>query len=269
MRVHEDITLGKRVRRRELVHMAVHEVLYPAGWSVASHAHAHANLTFVLQGSIDESVSDGARRLRACDAVLKPAGTVHSDRCGPVGARTLVVEFREPALAPADEPGTPGSYAFLEGPEVVRAALGVLDAVRRDSPSTGEDLAEIVVEMLALAPSPTGARRARQEPWLAEVRALLHDGFAAPVRVHELASSVQRHPVYLARAFRRRHGCSVTAYRRRLQVCEAARRLAAGDEALASVAASSGFSDQAHLCRAFRRALGVSPGQFRRRIRAG
>jgi AraC-like DNA-binding protein len=274
--VHEDITLGHRLRRRRIGDMHVHEVCYPGAWKAPNHAHAHANLTFVLEGCIEEATGGEAQLLRACDAVVKPAGTVHSNRCGPGGARTIVIELPgSDAASPRPAIGSEASYAILRGPEVVRAALAAIESSREATVTTAEAIQELVVEMFALAwdtceREPVDAsvlRNSRGEPWLAEVRDLLHDGFAVPLRVHDLAAMVKRHPVYLARAFRRRYGCAIASYRRRLQVCEAARRLADGDEPLASVALSSGFADQSHLCRRFRAALGVSPGRFRRSLR--
>ncbi len=267
--VHEDITLGHRLRRRRVGDMHVHEVRYPGAWTAPDHAHARANLTFVIEGCIEETSGGTAHVLRACDAVVKPAGTVHNNCCGPGGARTVVIELPGSDAGPPGPPVEGGAtYAILRGPEVVRAALAAIELSRGATATTAEALHELVIEMCALEPAgAAGLRRSRGEPWLEEVRDLLHDGFAVPLRVHELAAMVQRHPVYLARAFRRRYGCAVTSYRRRLQVCEAARRLADGDEPLASVALRSGFADQAHLCRRFREALGISPGRFRRSLR--
>ena len=264
-RVHDAITLGRRLSTRSAGAFAVHEVAYPHGWRVAPHAHAHANLTFVTRGAIEESAAGTSGVLRACHAVLKPAEVVHADRCGPDGASTLVIELPADELSGiAERDGA--RHAFLWGPEIARAALRAREWMRSASSTTLDELREIVVETVGLVPERV---RSRGSPaWLPRARGLLHDGFAAPLRVQDLARELGLHPVYLARAFRRASGCSVTAYRRRLQLGDAARRLAASDEPLAAVALHSGFADQSHLCRAFRAALGVTPGNFRRRMRA-
>ena len=70
------------------------------------------------------------------------------------------------------------------------------------------------------------------------------------------------HPVALARAFRRTHGCSITAFRRRVRVRRAAELLVAG-ASLVDVALESGFADQSHFCRIFRTEMGVTPSAFR------
>jgi AraC family transcriptional regulator len=271
-RVHDDITLGRRKTSRLLGALALHEVAYPRGWSAAPHSHAHANLTFVCRGAIEESVRRGEEVLRACHAVVKPAGVVHGNRCGPDGADTLVVEFPGESflgLEPRDREFP--SYATLWGPEVARAALrtrALVRGARPDAGSAADELREIVLETLGLVARERDPSRGTPR-WLATARGLLHAGFAAPLRVQDLARELRLHPVYLARAFRRGVGCSVTAYRRRLQLSDAARRLAGGDEPLAAVAQRSGFADQSHLSRAFRAGVGVPPSLFRRRMRGG
>src|SRR5688572_29624761 len=233
--------------------MTVHEVRYPSGWSVPAHAHARDNLSFVVEGAMMEDTTAGPSHvLRTCDAILKPRGTVHSNCCGPDGARTLVIEF-------ADEATAMPVYAVLGAPQTLRALLRAARLLHIAPCEAAEDVREIVIETLARVPSPSSRDAARDGcRWLARTVGLLHAGFAAPVRVQDLAREAHLHPVYLARAFRRRHGCSITAYRRQLQVAHAARRLAGSDEPLASVALRSGFADQSHLCRAFRAMAGVS-----------
>ena len=260
-RIHHDITLGRTLRTRRLGEIAVHEVRYGCGWRVPAHAHERDNLTFVFDGAIaEDTAAQPARVLRACDAILKPRGTVHSNRCGPDGARTLVIEFADEASMPV--------YAVLGAPQTLRALLRAARLLHIAPCEAAEDVREIVIETLARVPSPSNRDAARDGcRWLARTVGLLHAGFAAPGRVQDLAREAHLHPVYLARAFRRRHGCSITAYRRQLQIAHAARRLAGSDEPLASVALRSGFADQSHLCRAFRAMAGVSPGTFRRVVR--
>ncbi len=267
--IHDDITLGRRLRTCRLGGLEVHEVSYPGGFSADRHAHARANLTFVFRGTIEESVRGETRVLRACHAVAKPAGVAHADRCGPDGASTLVIEFPgESFLQPETSESGTSRYATLWGPEVTRAALRTSSLVRAPRPDAPDAVREIVLETLALVRD--GSESARGRPaWLERACGLLHDGFAAPLRVQDLARALGLHPVYLARVFRRSCGSSVTAYRRRLQVSDAARRLASSDEPLVSVALHSGFADQSHLCRAFRAAIGVAPSVFRREMRGG
>jgi AraC family transcriptional regulator len=263
-RVLDDITLGRRVQTWSLAGLAVHKVRYHGDGVMPRHAHRHANLTFVLGGAIEETTAAGTRCLHGCDAVIKPAGMMHSNQCGPRGLRSIVVEFGKDGTG-LDGTGesSPTSYATLSGPDVARAAFRIASAV--ETADARAEVVETVIEILSHAAECRDPRPPANGP--AELaRRLLHDGYAQPLRVQDLAATVEVHPVYIARAFRRAFGTSITAYRRKLQVQDAARRLC-GDEPLAAVALRSGFSDQSHLCRVFAEAFKVSPGEFRRVIR--
>ena len=82
----------------------------------------------------------------------------------------------------------------------------------------------------------------------------------------ELARHVDCHPATLTRAFRREHGCTPGAYQRDLRVRKATgmlRTTALPIAAIAAIAASCGFYDQAHLARSFRAVMGCSPLDYR------
>jgi AraC family transcriptional regulator len=97
------------------------------------------------------------------------------------------------------------------------------------------------------------------------VRAILHESFREPVSLALLADSAQVHETHLARAFRKRHGCTVGEYLRRLRVDAAAAGLEQSERPVSEIAAECGFYDQAHLCRVFKRTYGVSPTEYRER----
>lgn len=65
-----------------------------------------------------------------------------------------------------------------------------------------------------------------------------------------------------SRRFRRQHGMPPHAFWL-LEKLNEARRLLRTGEAIAAVAADTGFADQSHLGRCFRRAFGVTPGRYR------
>jgi AraC-like DNA-binding protein len=103
-----------------------------------------------------------------------------------------------------------------------------------------------------------------------EIRDRIHAMQPGRPSVAELARSVGVHPVYLTRSFRRRYGCSIAGYVRRIRVEQIAALLISREcPPLAAVAHELGFADQSHLCRTFAAELGVSPGNYRRTICVG
>ncbi len=90
----------------------------------------------------------------------------------------------------------------------------------------------------------------------------LQDDPAATVSLTDLAIETGLSAFQLIRAFRAAYGLPPHAFQKLARLRRAEQGLRRG-EAIASVAADCGFSDQAHLTRAFKAFRGVTPGQFR------
>ena len=87
-------------------------------------------------------------------------------------------------------------------------------------------------------------------------------GGAEKITMDELAADAGISRFRLTRAFVAAHGLPPHAYLLSVRLNAARQRLAAGEGA-ADVAASCGFTDQAHLTREFRRRFGTTPGTYR------
>jgi AraC family transcriptional regulator len=230
----------------------------PTRLRLPPHYHRQATLNVVLDGEYSETIGRGAARtFGPATMIAKPAGTVHSNEVGPASVECLVIEVPDQSPRGFDEPPRRSAMIAKSGGRL-RAELA-----RRD------DITPMVVEALVLellaelweAPPLDSAQR-----WLDRARDLLHDE-PGPRVLTDLAREVDRHPIYLARAFRARFGSSVGEYARCLRVERARRLLHHRALPISEVAARAGYSDQSHLTRDFRRAFGQSPGSYRRLIR--
>jgi AraC family transcriptional regulator len=92
---------------------------------------------------------------------------------------------------------------------------------------------------------------------------LIRARHAEPLTLREIAAATNRHPVHVAREFRRHHGCTIGDYIRRLRIDSACHRLVGTDDPLVMIALACGFAGQAHFSSAFKRAKGMSPLQYR------
>ena len=100
---------------------------------------------------------------------------------------------------------------------------------------------------------------------LTRVVTYVRDYLNEPIRVANLAAVAQCSTSQLERRMRNAFGTSAAKYVTRARVDRASELLATTDLPLATVAARSGFYDQAGLTRAFARFSGDTPGQFRAR----
>jgi AraC family transcriptional regulator len=85
--------------------------------------------------------------------------------------------------------------------------------------------------------------------------------------VDDLASAAGLSPVYFARQFKQRTGCSPHRYLRSLRVRRAKELLHNDYMSISEIALSCGFCHQEHMTRVFRAECGTTPAAFRRGIR--
>jgi len=264
------VASGARLTTLDTGGFALTEARYGPGQTLPSHAHQRAVLTFILHGSVRERSGAGVETCQPLGLVSLPAGEPHGESFPGPGTRCLIIEVSH------------------ERAEFIGSFSRILDrpSYRHDPPVAGlamqtyrefrqrDDVAPLAIEGLLLQLSALSSRHLPRatptgEPaWLRRVRERIHAGFRGPLVMGDLAAEAGVHPVYLARAFRRRHGCSPAEYARRLRIEAAGELLARSDIPLAQVALKSGFSDQSHLTHQFRRRVGVSPGRYREAARS-
>jgi AraC family transcriptional regulator len=240
---------------------------YASDALIGRHAHGFAKISLFLAGTAIETRGAADRHCGVTTVLIKPAGLDHCDRFGPAGARVMSLRCRRRG----DQVGESwsracGEYRALDGGPL-STALARLWACWGDD-GDDDEMENRAWETVEQATAVSTDQPASVGPvWVARVTEALHESYAGSVSVSRLAAQVDAHPVYLARAFRRRHGCSIREYLHRLRVRRAADLLNHSDMSLAHVAAESGFCDQPHLSRIFKAHLGVTPAAYRRRIR--
>ncbi len=141
--------------------------------------------------------------------------------------------------------GTMGWYVTTKIPVVEDGRVDGLVSVSRDLRRPSEE----TVEVAALS---SVVRLVRE-----------HDESVRPLTVADLARTAGCSGEQLQRRMRRVFGISPTQYLLRERVDRAARLLAGTDEPIATIAARSGFYDQAQLTRHFGRFIGLTPAQYR------
>jgi len=243
----------------------VAEGRYAAGERNERHAHSYASISFVFAGSLQETVGRTPELAFPFSTAIKPCGVEHVDHYGTMGARLLSVQFPHSLIASLRNwDSSFNTWRWVHGGLPARLMLRLLKMYRQPS-SANSDLEDCVYELLGALPCHQSRKAGAQIPrWLQLVKQDLDDTFADAVRVSDLATRAQVHPVYLARQFRRHVGCSITEYRKLLKARAAARALNSTNLSFAAVADEFGFADQSHFGRAFKSVTGLTPLDYRR-----
>jgi AraC family transcriptional regulator len=250
---------------RDIAGFVLTEGRYAPAKMIARHDHELASVTIVLAGGYEEGFGRRSRRGEPGVVIVHPEGEHHEEVHDPVHAKLLTIEIGaeyvqtlKPAIGAFDEGWHRTDYA------VAALAYRLCAEISRSDDTSALVVEGAILEILAILDNIRLAET-RSASWLPRVRDLLAAEFHRPPTMTQLSELAGVHPVHLARAFRRRFGCSVGAYVRRLQVGKAAIMLEDQAHPLSSVAYETGFADQSHMTRLVRAETGLTPGAWRRR----
>lgn len=224
------------------------------------HQHVDMHLVLLLAGRY---ISDAAGMPAVCAepaVIFNPPGTEHRDRFRSRDGLFLTLTMPAIAFDRLCDGDTVGDQPRrLARPSLTRAMrlLPELMDWEHASPLAIETIvADLVADALP-APKPAAGDK------LQRVLDRLEADHAPPPSLAELATIADLHPVYLARAFRKRHGIAPSDYLRKRRLHRAV-SLIAQRRTLARAASELGFVDESHLHRAFVAEFGMTPGAFRR-----
>lgn len=219
---------------------------YEGRTSQPRHTHDHAQLSFLLSGALEETIDRRTFTALTPSVSVKPAGMPHADTWGPNGTLILSVRTNEREL-----PAGSGGWSPLV-PGLVTGAM----RAARDEPLIVD---ELITDLVSCAADREAYRS--MPPWLDRVSQAIAE--AGMVSAAEAARVAGVHRVHLSRSFVRYLGITFVAFRRYCMLARAIEGAMASPEALAQIAISAGFADQAHMQREIRAALGITPRAFR------
>lgn len=180
------------------------------------------------------------------------------------GAEGLNIELPLDWLAKyrIDRPSTEPFVYRHAGPSIT--AIGVIQLALRSNDSLRTLAVEEAVLCLLDSVWRPVIRRHGNAKWLDRAEMAVRAGYQKSIGLDAIANEAGVHPAHLCREFRRAYGCTITHYAARLRCDDALNRLLNSTAPLATIAAQTGFADQAHLTRSFRRFFGTTPGRLRR-----
>ena len=229
----------------------VRDTTYPASRRMRRHIDGVTRLSIVLAGTLRETAARSEVVAQAGAIVLKDGDAEHATDIGDSGSRVLSIELPDDTCA-----GTAHRYRWRQDPSALRAGYALWHAVRSGDRRPAQDR---LYDCLALM---TDADERPAAPgWLLDVKTRLEDEGDETIGTAVIAAQLGCHPVYLARAFRRAFGCSISEFRQWQRV----RRVLDGCHGgrdhvrLSDVAQQAGYFDQSHMWREVRRWTGLAP----------
>jgi AraC family transcriptional regulator len=242
----------------------VRELVY-GNRPIPRHAHAMAGFCLVLDGTYEERYGSHTLACSARTVTFSPAGAEHANVFSAARSHCLTIDMPEPLVERLER----GVARMREPFETRGGTLAWLAERLLREVRGGGDGAELIVEGVVLemlgeaARGRTRAVESHATPAMQRAYDLLHARYAEPLSLADLAAATERHPVYIATAFRQTYGETVGECLRRLRVEHACRALTSSAAPLAEIALASGFANQSHFTRVFKTATGLTPLTYR------
>jgi AraC-like DNA-binding protein len=218
----------------------------PCSFNLPRHRHLRAYATVVVAGSFEESGYVGRLRATAGDVLVHPALDCHANQMVSAGVRLIRLDW-------SDGRGAGGLYRLDEVDALARAA-------EKDVIEAGLLLEELLRKRW---PCPPG----RRNDWPDLLASALAQDTSIELRAWAESNRLAQETV--SRGFSMAYEVAPTIFRAELRTRAAWRRITQGSDSLCSIAAETGFSDQAHMTRWVRRVTGVPPAAWRPKSFAG
>jgi len=256
---------GEIIDSKSIAGFHLTETTYAPGIKVGKHSHLYACFCFILQGRYTELYRGKAIDCRPSHLVFRPAEEMHADHFGDRDVRCFIIEVENEWLVNLrqrpirlDEPASFKSKSLAWLMSRLRYEAEHVDDF------TAMTIEGLMLEMVAeIGRNSVKIRDGRYPRWLKQAKEILHENFAEPVSVADVAASVGVHPVYLASAFRKHNQCTIGEYLRKLRIEFASHELSRTGAPIIEIALAAGFSHQSHFSRTFKRLTGLTPGRYR------
>jgi AraC-like DNA-binding protein len=212
----------------------------PCSFSLPRHRHLRAYATVVLAGSFEESGYSGRIRATAGDVLIHPSLDCHANQMISAGVKLIRLDW-------PDASGIGGLYHLDEVDELARTAEKDVIAATR--------LLECALRKKC-SPSP-----GQRNDWPDLLLSHLAKNTSTEIGLWAEINGLARETV--SRGFTAAYGIAPSVLRAELRAREAWLRITRGSDCLCTIAADTGFADQAHMTRWIRRITGVPPAVWR------
>jgi AraC family transcriptional regulator len=258
------VTFGALRRQVDAGDILLTESEYAPGLRTEAHAHALTSLVFGLRGGLEQAHGARSGELEPRTLLVLPRDVVHWDKVGSEGCSCLFVSL-QPAMLDTVHRYTPilDSVRFTGGDRVGSIGKAIYHESWTQDSVRGLAVEGLVYDLIAGLAREPGPRDERNAPWLNRLHDRLATEFTRPMILADLAREAGVHPTYLARAFARHYGISISMFVRQRRIEWAMDQLRQSEDPIAEIGLAAGFFDQSHFTRCFKRMVGTTPARFR------
>jgi AraC family transcriptional regulator len=232
---------------------------------MAPHYHEEPSFIVVVGGTYLESIQGSEAPHATGHMLFYPACTTHSQRFGATGTRKLVFTPEQSSLEYLRERGIPmDAPRYVEGPEISQLAHRLLAEERGRDTFAPLVMQGVLLELVAAFARGERYQKCGAPPaWLRMVRDFVRENADGNLSLDQIAEKAGKHPVHVAKEFRRHFGATIGAYQRQLRLQRAEAMLLRRNIDLTEIALACGFANHSHFCRSFKAAYGITPSRFR------
>lgn len=224
------------------------------------HYHDQATICFLLQGGGVEKRKNHEYERFANDARFYCAGEPHQSDIRIFPSKCINLEFGDTFLKRYDLSESIIGSAVRDRLEVKFAMIRMYSEYL-----INDTMSHTSIEVLLLGLLANEKQFGRKRPeWLQDLREILNEYWADNIRLNDLSSILNVHPVTISKYFTKYFSCTLGEYARRLKVNKSLSLIKHGQLPLTEIALQCGFTDQSHFIRNFKRQTGLLPKQFRR-----
>jgi AraC-like DNA-binding protein len=212
-------------------------------FSLPRHRHLRAYATVVLAGNFVESGYNGRIHATAGDVLIHPAMDCHANEMVSAGVTLLRLDW-------PDTTGSGGLFRLDEVDELARTA-------ERDVIEATNSLQRVLEGRCSSSPG-------QKNDWPDLLLSDLARNGSTEIGAWAESNGLARETV--SRGFAMAYGVPPSTLRAELRARSAWLRITRGTDGLSSIAAETGFADQAHMTRWIHRISGAPPAAWRRSL---
>lgn len=234
---------------------------YSEGAIMEPHHHKQTQISIVIDGANhEESEVSNLHFGRPAEVIIKPKGLIHSNTFSN-SCTIITAQLKEENHSRLRHDGMLKEWRALSPIGGYQLLLSIIKC------RTESEYYHKLNEILSSFSTNTKSRVESPPHWLEEVRHLLESSYHSLIRNDFIGRTFRKHPVYIARMFKKYYGMSMKTYVKLLRTNGAIKAITSAEDILAGVALENGFTDQSHLNRTFKSQTGLTPNEFKRLVR--